>query len=119
MTGRERGQLLIEVAALLPACIASAVVLVDCGVVIADRIAVARATGVGASALVEYDQAGAEAAVRDALPPRLAADAAVTVAAGSVQVRVTSSPPTARLVTLPGIELESSASADPTAGGKR
>lgn len=74
---RERGQALVETVALVPLSIACAVVLVDCGRIVRDRIAVSQAA---AAAIHERgDLAAAERAARAALPKDIRATRRIEV----------------------------------------
>lgn len=66
---RERGQALVEAAAALPLCIACAMLLVDCGVVVRDRLAVTQAATRAAEA--HLDGGDPAQAARGALPKSL------------------------------------------------
>ena len=101
---RERAQALVEAVVALPACVACALVLVDCGVIVRDRIAVAQA----ATRAAEAHLAGADelAAARTAAPrAELSSDG------DTISVRLTSRAAIARLAGHPvtqrsSVELE-------------
>lgn len=97
---RERGQALIEVALAVPACIACAMAIVDCGIVVRDRMAVAQAAGRAASA--QLAGGDVERAALAALPDSMREEAVVRVVDGQVQVRATSQ---ARIARLAGREI--------------
>jgi Flp pilus assembly protein TadG len=84
---RERGQALVEVVVALPVCIACAVTMVDCGVVIRDRIAIAQAADRAAEASLRGSDTGD--AARGALPSSVTG-VDVDVTDGRVTVRATS-----------------------------
>jgi hypothetical protein len=74
---RERGQALVEALVAIPACIACALMVADCGVLVRDRIAVTQA----ATRAAEAQLTGADAtrAARGALPASLRASLRVDV----------------------------------------
>jgi hypothetical protein len=86
----ERGSALIEAVAAFPACIACALVIVDCGVLVRDRIATTQAATRAAAA--ELAGTDARAAARAALPMSLRASLRLHVTDAGVDVRVTSRP---------------------------
>ena len=112
MKARERGQALVEAALVVPACVACAVAIVDCGVVVRDRMATTQAATRAAEARLE----GREAtdAARAALPESLRDDAVVRIRGERIEVRTSSDVAITRLaarpvehrstVALPGME---------------
>lgn len=92
---RETGQSLVEAVVALPLCLACALALVDCGVIVRDRVAIAQA----ATRAAEAHLAGGDeiAAARSALPGTLARTARVTVHARRVEVSASSGVRVARL----------------------
>lgn len=96
---RERGQALVEVVAAVPACIACALAIADCGVVVRDRIAVAQAAGRAAQAQVAG--ADVERAAIAALPDAIRGDARVIVGEDRITVRAASGSRIARLAGRP------------------
>jgi Flp pilus assembly protein TadG len=84
---RERAQALVEAVVALPVCLACAMTLVDCGVVIRDRIALAQAADRAASA--ELRGTDVDAAARGALPTSVR-NVDVTVRDSRITVRATS-----------------------------
>lgn len=113
MNGRERAQALVEAALVLPACVACAVTIVDCGVVARDRIATAQAATRAAEAHLVGDDA--TDAAREALPASLRGDVIVRERGDEIQVSTTSDVAITRLagrgvehrssVTLPDTEV--------------
>jgi Flp pilus assembly protein TadG len=89
VTGRERGQALVEAVLAVPVCITAALTIVDCGVLVRDRLAVTDAAGRAAAATLHGDDA-AEAA-RAALPASVRDGARVTVDGDRVRVAIQSS----------------------------
>jgi hypothetical protein len=93
----ERASVLIEALVAVPVCIACAVAVADCGVLVRDRLATTQATTRAARA--ELAGGDAEAAARAALPTTLRASLRVSIVDGVVDVRTTSHP---KLLALPG-----------------
>ena len=91
----ERGQALVEAVLAVPVCVICALTIVDCGVIVRDRIAVAQAATRGAEAhlagLSEVD------AARAALPRAMRPGARITVEDDRVVVRAASSSRITRL----------------------
>jgi len=87
MSRSERGQALVEAVAIIPLCIMCSLALVDCGVVLRDRVAVAQAATRAAEAQLAGDPDVADAA-RGALPSKLRRSARITVRGDVVSVRV-------------------------------
>ena len=86
----ERGSALIEAIVAVPACLACALVIVDCGVLVRDRMATTQAaTRAAAAQLAGGD---ARAAARAALPTKLRDSLELHVSDRGVDVRVTSRP---------------------------
>jgi len=100
MSRRERGQALVEAVAAFPICMACALVLVDAGVVVRDRIAVTQAATQAAAA--QLDGRDAEGAATRTLPASLE-DVRIEADATTITVRATSRP---ALVGALGIEIE-------------
>lgn len=96
---RERGQALVEAVAAVPACVACALVLADCGVIVRDRIAVAQAATRAAEARIE----GRDdlRAARGALPTSMRASVRVEHVGDRVEVRATSGARIAKLAGRP------------------
>lgn len=94
-SGRERGQALVEAVGVVAACIGVSLSIVDCGVVVRDRIATAQAAGRAAEA--ELAGRDAVAAARAGLPTSLRDDVHVVRSAGRVEVRTTSTPSVLRV----------------------
>jgi hypothetical protein len=92
---RERGQALIEAIVAIPACIACALTVADCGVLVRDRIAVTQA----ATRAAEAQMIGADAAraARGALPTSLHASLRVDISDDRVVVHADSGSRIARL----------------------
>lgn len=107
----ERGQALIEAVAAAPVCIASALLLVDAGIIVRDRIAVAQAATRAAEASL-VGSSVSEAAL-GALPRNLRDGATVRVDGSVVTVSVESRATSARLAKHP-VELASRARLDST-----
>lgn len=108
---REQGQGLVEAVAALPLCIACALAIVDCGVILRDRIAVTQAATRAAEAVI-----GGGDAVRvaeDGLPRSLRTSADVQVSHGRVRVSAASRPGLLRMVR----EVEHSSTVVIAAGG--
>jgi Flp pilus assembly protein TadG len=114
MKARERAQALVETALVVPACVACAMTIVDCGVLVRDRIATSQAATRAAEArLAGRDEASA---ARSALPASLRDDVIVDDHDGRIEVRTTSDVAIAQLagrriehrsaVALPGMEGE-------------
>lgn len=104
MTG-ERGQALVETVAAIPACIACALVIADCSVVVRDRIAVTQAATRAAEARLggrdELD------AARAALPASIRASVRVDRRGDRIVVRATSGARIARLAGAPVVHRSS------------
>jgi hypothetical protein len=88
VTGRERAQALVEAVVAMPVCIACAVTIVDCGVLVRDRIATTQAATRAAEAQLRGEDA-ADAA-RDAMPAALRGSTKVRIRGDRVEVRATS-----------------------------
>lgn len=88
MMRRERGQVLIEVVAAVPVCMVAALAIVECGVLVRDRLAVTDAAGRAARA--ELHGADAREAARRALPMSVRDDAVVRVDDDRVRVMIQS-----------------------------
>lgn len=104
---RERGQALIEAVLALPVCMLAAGAIVDCGIIVRDRLAVTEAAARGAEAHIRGTDAAA--AARTAVPASLRDDVRIDVADDRVSVTVRSS---TRLVRLPGGITHSSSARD-------
>ncbi len=102
---RERGQALVEAVAAIPVCVACALVLADCGVIVRDRIAVAQAATRAAEACIagrdELD------AARGALPEALRDSVRVSTDGDRIVVRATSSARITRLAGMPVVNRSS------------
>ena len=87
---RERGQALVEAVLVLPLCLAAGLAIVDCGVVVRDRIAVAQA----ATRAAEAELAGRDAAeaARGALPAQLRHTLRISEGGGSLTLHATTNP---------------------------
>lgn len=105
MSRRERGQGLVEAVMAVPVCVACALAIVDAGVLVRDRLAVAQAADRAAVARLEGRDERA-AALR-ALPGSLRRGATVRVDGATVEVRVDGGARLAQLVGHP-IRLDSS-----------
>ena len=102
---RERGQALVEAVAAVPVCMACALLLVDAGVLIRDRIAVTQAATRAAEAqLIGRDPIRA---ARGALPGSIRPSARVVRRGDRIVVTVTSGARIARLVGSPGVHRSS------------
>lgn len=88
MTRREGAQALVESVLALPVCMVAALTIVECGVLVRDRLAVADAAARGAEARIEGRDVAA--AARTALPASLRSSARIAVAADRVRVTVRS-----------------------------
>ena len=118
MTGAsrsERGVVLVEAMVALPACVLAALALVDCGVVVRDRVAVTHAATRAAAATLEGGDA--EAAARGALPPHLRDDMELEAREDGVAVSLRSRPPL--LARAGGIEVASEAAIAAGTEGRR
>lgn len=93
---RERGQALIEAVLAMPVCLVCALAVVDCGVIVRDRLATARAATHAAEAHLEGRDEFA--AARAALPQSVRGGLGVDVEDDHVVVRVESSARITRLV---------------------
>lgn len=87
---RESGQGLVEAVAALPVCLVCALAIVDCGIVVRDRIAVSQAATRAAEA--EMDGRDATAAAGLGLPGGLRASLRVSASGERVRVSATSRP---------------------------
>ncbi|MCW2926791.1 MAG: hypothetical protein JWM86_759 [Thermoleophilia bacterium] len=96
---RERGQALVEAVAALPVCVASALLLVDAGIIVRDRIAVSQAATRAVEATIEGRDAAA--AAHGALPAALRSAARVEISGATITVSVQSRATSARLVHQP------------------
>ena len=106
---RERGQALVEAVAAVPVCIASALLLVDAGIIVRDRIAVSQAaTRAAEASLLGRD---VDAAAIHALPRSLRDGAQVRIEGAAITVRVSSRATSAQLSNHP-LVLSSSARTD-------
>lgn len=85
---RERAQALVEAVAAVPVCMACAIALVDCGVLVRDRIAVAQAATRAAEAELRGDDP--RTAAREALPSSLRDSWRLERAGDRLTVRATS-----------------------------
>jgi hypothetical protein len=98
---RERGQALVEAVAAVPVCVACALVLVDCGVLIRDRVAVTQAATRAAEARIagrdELD------AARGALPTALRDSVRISHDGDRIVVRATSAARITKLAGMPVI----------------
>lgn len=92
---RERGQSLVEAVIAIPACIACALTIVDCGVLVRDRIAVAQAATRAAEA--QLIGADSTAAARSALPASMRGSLQVAADEHRIVVRATSGSRIAKL----------------------
>ena len=101
----ERGQGLIEAIAAFPVCVACAMVVVDCGVVVRDRIAVTQA----ATRAAEAGLAGGNErdAAQGALPRSMQDSVRVQVEADRVVVRAESGARIARIAGVPIVHTSS------------
>lgn len=88
MIGRERGQALVEAVLALPVCLTAALTIVECGVLVRDRLAVTDAAGRAAEARLRGGDA--RDAARSALPVSLRGGALVEIDADRVQVTIQS-----------------------------
>lgn len=113
MMGRERASVLVEALVAVPACIACALSIADCGVLVRDRIATTQAATRAARA--ELVGGDARDAARDSLPESLRRSLRVRIVDGVVDVRVTSHPVVLRI---PG-GVEQHSTAVVAAGGVR
>ena len=102
---REDAQALVEVVLAVPACIACALAIADCGVLVRDRVAVAQAAGRAAEARLVGDDV--EAAARGALPASMRDDVHVEVRGDRVVVRATGGARIAELVGRPVVHQSS------------
>lgn len=94
---RERGQALVEAVAAVPVCVACALVLADCGVIVRDRIAVTQAATRAAEARIDgRDELDA---ARGALPSALRESLRIERDGDRIIVRATSA---ARITKLAG-----------------
>jgi hypothetical protein len=90
MTGGERAQALVEAVAVFPVCIFSALALVDCGVIVRDRMAIAQAASrAGAAEIAGHD---VERAARQALPSSVAQSLRVRRTGHELQLTITTRP---------------------------
>lgn len=112
---RERGQALVEAVAAMPVCIASALLLVDAGTIVRDRMVTAQAATRAAEATIVGDDV--RDAALSAMPRGLRGDATVQVEDSGITVRVTSRARAARIVGR-SIQLRSHVELD-TAGEER
>lgn len=87
---RERGQALIEAVAVFPVCLACAMALVDCGIVVRDRMAIAQAASRAGAAHVAGSDV--ERAARGALPRSVARTLEVHDRDDSLDLTITSRP---------------------------
>ena len=88
MSGREHGQALIEAVLALPVCLTAALAIVDCGVLVRDRLAVTDAAGRAAEAQLHGDDV--QDAARSALPASVRHGAQVAVHGDRVRVTIQS-----------------------------
>lgn len=96
---RERGQALVEAVAAVPVCIACALVIADCGVIVRDRIAVTQAATRAAEARIEgRDELDA---ARGALPVALRDSVSISHDGDRIVVRATSAARITRLAGMP------------------
>jgi len=94
---RERGQALVEAVAAFPVCIVCALVVVDCGVIVRDRIAVSQAaTRAGEARIAGRDE---RSAARGALPASMQDSLRVELDGDRIVVRAESG---ARITKLAG-----------------
>lgn len=87
MTG-ERGQALVEATVAIPVCLAVAVTIVDCGLLVRDRIAVTHAATRAAEAHLAH--ADVEDAARGALPVAMRRSMQVSIDGEQVEVHASS-----------------------------
>lgn len=104
---RDRGQALIEAVLALPVCMIAAGTIVDCGIIVRDRLAVSEAATRAAEARLRGDDA--EGAARTAIPASLRHGMRVELRDDRVTVSVRSA---TRLVRLPGGITHSSSARD-------
>lgn len=92
---RERAQVLVEAVAAIPVCITCALALVDCGLIVRDRIAVTQAATRAASAQITGRDVNE--AAQSALPDSMRSSLKVTVSEGHIIVRARSGSKIAKL----------------------
>ena len=102
---RERGQGLVEAIAAFPVCVACAMVVVDCGVIVRDRIAVAQAATRAAEA--RLDGRDERAAARGALPSSMQNSLRVELRDDRVVVRAESGARITRIAGVPVVHTSS------------
>ena len=85
---RERGQVLVEATLAAPVCLAVAVSIVDCGVLVRDRVAVAQAATRAAEARLAGDDP--DEAARRSLPASMRATLHVAVRDDRIELVATS-----------------------------
>ncbi len=102
---REGGQALVEAVAAVPVCVACALALVDCGVIVRDRIAVTQA----ATRAAEAQLAGRDelAAARGALPASMRSSVRIEHDGDEIVVRATSGARIAKLAGAPVVHRSS------------
>lgn len=105
---RERGQALVEAVAAFPVCIACALVLVDAGVLVRDRVAVAQAATRAAEAQLNGHVELLDAAA-GALPARIRSSAVVTRRGNRITVTASSTAPALGVV---GVTIEQRSSVE-------
>jgi hypothetical protein len=93
--GRERAQALVEAVVAMPVCLACAVTIVDCGVLVRDRIATTQAATRAAEAQLHGEDP--LAAARGAMPAPLRSATKVRLDGDHLEVRVASRGALARL----------------------
>lgn len=98
---RERGQALVEAVVAVPVCIACALVIADCGVIVRDRVAVTQAATRAAEA--RLDGRDELDAARGALPVALRDSLRVTTDGDRIVVRATSAARITKLAGMPVI----------------
>jgi hypothetical protein len=102
---RERGQALVEAVAAVPVCVACALVLADCGVIVRDRIAVTHAATRAAEARIEgRDELDA---ARGALPASIRNSARIRRDGDRIVVRATSAARITKLAGMPVVHRSS------------
>ncbi|MBC7643670.1 MAG: hypothetical protein H7123_00995 [Thermoleophilia bacterium] len=85
------GQALIETLFVIPACMVCAMVLIDCGVVIRDRVALAQAAS--QAGVAAQQQGDVDAAARRAVPKSMRGGLTITRDNSSIELRAAASLP--------------------------
>lgn len=107
MTRREQGQALVEAVAALPVCLACAFAIVDCGIIVRDRIAVSNAASRAAQAQIAGGDV--EQAAERALPAAIRASMVITRDGETIEVSVDSN---SRIAALAGRDVTHSSSVE-------